>query len=195
MLKGLVAGTVNLILASANGAALPTTGTVLTVGVVGFLSYGVSLVLFVLALRHLGTARTSAYFCLAPFGGAVLAIVMLGDPLSVQLIMAGSLMGFGLWLHLTEQHGHEHIHEIIVHEHRHTHDAHHKHEHEDGVPMRKQHTHPHLHQTLAHLHQHFPDLHHRHQHSSPPSPRNRLLCIGFVNSDGARSSRGNSNLA
>jgi len=171
MLKGLVAGIVNLILASANGVTLPTTGIVLAVGVVGFLSYGVSLVLFVLALRHLGTARTSAYVCLAPFGGAVLAILMLGDPLSVQLIIAGSLMGFGLWLHLTEQHGHEHIHEITVHEHRHTHDAHHKLEHEDGVPMRKPHTHPHLHETLVRLHPHFPDLHHRHEHSSPPSPR------------------------
>jgi drug/metabolite transporter (DMT)-like permease len=171
MLKGLVAGMVNLILASANGATLPASSTVLAVGVVGLLGYGVSLVLFVLALRHLGTARTSAYFCLAPFGGAVLAVVMLGDPLSVQLIIAGSLMGFGLWLHLTEQHRHEHIHQIAVHEHRHTHDAHHIHEHKGSVPVWEPHTHQHRHERLVHRHAHFPDLHHRHEHSSPPAPR------------------------
>jgi hypothetical protein len=171
MLKGLVAGTVNLILASANGATLPTTATMLAVAVIGFLSYGVSLVLFVLALRHLGTARTSAYFCLAPFGGAVLAVAILGDPLSVRLIIAGGLMGFGLWLHLTEQHGHEHLHGIIVHDHRHTHDTHHKHEHESGMSVREPHTHQHRHETLVHRHAHFPDLHHRHEHSSPAPPR------------------------
>jgi drug/metabolite transporter (DMT)-like permease len=169
MLKGLVAGIVNLTLALAKGAILPTTGTVLAAGVVGFLGYGVSLVLFVVALRHLGSARTSAYFCLAPFGGAVLAVVMLGELLSTQLIIAGVLMGFGLWLHLTEQHGHEHTHEITEHEHRHTHDVHHKHEHEDGVPMSEPHTHTHRHKALVHLHPHFPDLHHRHEHSSASS--------------------------
>src|SRR5262249_10314830 len=165
MLKGLVAGIVNLILALAQGTILPTTSLLLAIGVVGFLGYGVSLVLFVLALRHLGTARTGAYFSLAPFDGAVLAVVMLSDPLSIRLIVAGSLMGFGLWLHLTEQHWHEHIHEIIAHEHRHTHDAHHKHEHESGVPVGEPHTHRHRHERLAHRHPHLPDLHHRHEHS------------------------------
>jgi len=165
MLKGLVAGVVNLTLALAQGAILPTTGLVLIIGVVGFLGYGVSLALFVRALRHLGAARTSAYFSLAPFSGAILAIVMLGDPLSIQLIIAGTLMGFGLWLHLTEQHGHEHIHEIMAHDHRHTHDAHHQHEHEDRVPMGNAHTHRHRHERLVHGHPHFPDLHHRHEHS------------------------------
>jgi hypothetical protein len=172
MLKGLFAGIVNLILASANGATWPTTGTMLAVGIIGFLGYGVSLVLFVLALRHLGTARTSAYFCLAPFGGAALAVVMLHDPLSVQLIIAGSLIGFGLWLHLTEQHGHEHVHELTMHEHRHTHDTHH--EHGGGVPVREPHTHWHRHDALVHRHPHFPDLHHRHEHSSPPPPRKQI---------------------
>jgi drug/metabolite transporter (DMT)-like permease len=171
MLKGLLAGIVNLGLASANGATWPTTGTMLAVGIVGFLGYGVSLALFVLALRHLGTARTSAYFCLAPFGGAALAVVMLHNPLSVQLIVAGSLMGFGLWLHLTEQHVHEHAHELMMHEHRHTHDAHHEHEHGDGVLVRESHTHRHRHGALVHRHPHFPDLHHRHEHSSPPPSR------------------------
>jgi len=162
MLKGLIAGTVNLIVARAKGAILPSTGAVLAAAVVGFMGYGMSLVFFVLALRHLGTARTGAYFSLAPFGGAVLSIVMLGEPLSGHLIIAGTLMGFGLWLHLIERHEHEHIHEVMEHEHRHVHDAHHQHEHALGVLVVKPHTHRHHHERLVHSHSHFPDLHHRH---------------------------------
>jgi drug/metabolite transporter (DMT)-like permease len=108
MLKGLVAGTVNLILALANGAQLPPTGTLLAIGVVGFFGYGVSLALFVLGLRHLGAARTGAY--LAPFVGAALSVVMLGDPVSLNLLIVGALVGVGLWLHLAERHEHEHAH-------------------------------------------------------------------------------------
>src|SRR4051812_26351827 len=129
MLKGLVAGTVNFTLALSQGASLPPALTVLAAGIVGFLGYGVSLALFVLALRHLGTARTGAYFSLAPFIGAVLAIVLLGDPLSARLLLAGALMGIGLWLHLSERHEHEHTHRTMEHEHRHTHDEHHQHTH------------------------------------------------------------------
>src|SRR3954463_6784994 len=121
MLKGLVAGTVNLLLALAQGGALPGADTILTAGVVGFLGYGVSLALFVLGLRHLGTARTGAYFSLAPFIGAVLSVLLLGDALSMRLLAAGGLMAIGLWLHLSERHAHEHAHEDMEHEHRHSH--------------------------------------------------------------------------
>jgi hypothetical protein len=139
-------------------------GAVAAVGVVGFLGYGVSLALFVLALRDLGTARTGAYFSLAPFVGAVLAIIMLGEPLSVQLVVAGGLMGFGLWMHLAEQHEHQHAHEAMEHEHRHRHDAHHQHEHAQSDPSGEPHTHWHRHAPLVHRHPHYPDLHHRHGH-------------------------------
>lgn len=163
-LKGLVAGTVNLILAVWQGATLPSTGIVLAVGVVGLLGYGVSLALFVLGLRYLGAARTGAYFSLAPFVGAILAIPMLGESLSVQLIVAGCLMGFGLWLHLAEQHEHEHAHELLEHEHRHRHDVHHQHEHAPNDPTGEPHSHWHRHAPLVHRHPHYPDLHHRHGH-------------------------------
>jgi drug/metabolite transporter (DMT)-like permease len=166
MLKGLVAGAVNLTLALWQGAAAPSPGTLAAGGVVGFLGYGVSLVLFVLGLRYLGTARTGAYFSLAPFVGAVLAVVMLGEPLSVQLLVAGGLMGFGLWLHLAERHEHEHLHEPMEHEHRHQHDEHHQHEHGRADPPGEPHTHWHRHARLAHRHPHYPDLHHRHGHAS-----------------------------
>ncbi len=164
MLKGLLAGTVNLLLALANGAELPPVGILLAVCAVGFLGYGVSLALFVLGLRHLGAARTSAYFSLAPFVGAILAVAMLGEPLSVELLLAGGLMGLGLWLHLAERHDHEHVHEPTEHEHRHAHDAHHQHEHGPNDPPGTPHTHWHRHSPLAHRHPHYPDLHHRHGH-------------------------------
>jgi drug/metabolite transporter (DMT)-like permease len=165
MLKGLVAGTVNLTLSLLNGAALPGGGTILAVALVGFLGYGVSLALFVLALRHLGTARTGAYFSLAPFVGAVLAVLMLGEPVSVPLLIAGGLMGLGLWLHLSERHDHEHIHENMEHEHRHSHDDHHQHDHPIDMQADETHTHRHRHVRLIHRHSHYPDLHHRHGHA------------------------------
>jgi hypothetical protein len=130
--------------------------------VVGFLGVGVSLVLFVLALRHLGSARTGAYFSLAPFIGAVIAVALLGEPITAQLIVAGLLMGFGLWLHLAERHEHEYLHDAIEHEHSHVHDEHHQHTH-DG-PVTEPHTHRHRHKPMRHKHIHYPDLHHRHDH-------------------------------
>lgn len=164
MLKGLVAGTVNLLLATWSGAILPSFGTALAAGIVGFLGYGVSLALFVLGLRDLGTARTGAYFSLAPFVGAVLAILLLGEPLSARLVIVGVLMGAGLWLHLSERHEHDHAHEELEHEHRHRHDAHHQHEHRPGTAAGEPHTHQHQHIRLMHRHPHYPDLHHRHGH-------------------------------
>ncbi|EWY37644.1 membrane protein [Skermanella stibiiresistens SB22] len=164
MTKGLVAGCVNLSLALAQGAAWPGAGTLLAAGVVGFLGYGVSLALFVLGLRHLGTARTGAYFSLAPFIGASLAVVMLGEPLSTRLLIAGCLMAVGLWLHLTERHEHEHAHPPLGHEHRHTHDRHHRHTHGPGDPSGEPHSHWHRHAPMVHRHPHYPDLHHRHSH-------------------------------
>lgn len=164
MLKGLVAGTVNLALALMQGAALPGLGTVLMAGVVGFLGYGVSLALFVLGLRYLGTARTGAYFSLAPFIGAVLSLVLLDEPLTIRLAVAGGLMGLGLWLHLTERHEHEHTHEATEHEHRHIHDEHHQHAHGPDAPLGEPHTHWHRHVPIMHRHPHYPDLHHRHGH-------------------------------
>jgi drug/metabolite transporter (DMT)-like permease len=165
MLKGLVAGTVNLGLAFALGAHLPQGSLILAAGVVGFFGYGVSLVLFVLGLRYLGTARTGAYFSMAPFMGALLALSMFGEPVTIRLIIAAVLMGIGLWLHLVERHDHGHVHEPLDHEHAHVHDAHHQHAHGPDDPPGEPHVHAHRHRRLVHGHPHYPDLHHRHGHS------------------------------
>ena len=161
--KGLAAGSINLALAFGLGATLPAAPVVAASLLVGFLAYGVSLTWFVLGLRHLGTARTGAYFCIAPFFGALLAVV-LGETVTVPLLLAGALMAVGIWLHLTERHSHEHTHEPLEHEHPHVHDAHHLHRHDPPVPPGTRHSHWHRHDALTHTHPHFPDAHHRHPH-------------------------------
>ncbi|MBV9018358.1 MAG: DMT family transporter [Alphaproteobacteria bacterium] len=164
LIKGLAAGAVNLLLALAAGAQLPSAAAIGGAALIGFVGYGVSLVLFVLGLRHLGAARTGAYFATAPFIGAVVAIALLREPVTFQLVVAGLLMAVGLYLHLAEAHEHEHVHEAFEHEHRHTHDEHHRHEHMPGDPAGEPHTHAHRHALLVHKHPHYPDLHHRHGH-------------------------------
>ncbi len=162
--KGGMAGTVNLILAFALGATLPAWHNVLGAMTVGLLAYGISLVLFVVGLRHLGTARTGAYFSIAPFMGALVALMM-GEPLTMQLLIAAVLMGIGIVLHLTETHEHDHVHSLLAHEHEHTHDDHHQHEHDGGVVLAgTTHSHWHEHAPLKHSHRHFPDAHHQHTH-------------------------------
>jgi drug/metabolite transporter (DMT)-like permease len=163
-IKGLVAGTVNLTIALVTGAHVPAFITVTMAALVGFFGYGVSLTLFVLALRHVGTARTGAYFSLAPFVGAMISVLILRDSLTLQFLIAAVLMGTGVWLHLTERHEHEHLHEAIEHDHRHVHDEHHQHEHEELVPLDQPHSHPHRHERMVHSHPHYPDIHHRHAH-------------------------------
>lgn len=162
-LKGLTAGGVNLALAFALGARWPSLPQTLAAMLVGLLAYGVSLALFVVSLRHLGSARAGAYFSVAPFFGAMLAL-LLGEPFSVPLGVAGILMALGLWLHLTEHHEHEHRHEAIVHDHEHSHDMHHQHPHEFDWDGSAPHRHPHRHAPMVHTHPHFPDMHHRHPH-------------------------------
>ncbi len=164
MLKGLIAGTMNTALALVLGAKLPSAAGLLATGTLGFLGYGVSLTLFVLALRHVGTARTGAYFSVAPFVGAVISILFLGDKLTVGFGVASVLMGLGIWLHLTERHEHEHRHEPMEHEHLHSHDEHHQHVHGPRDPAGEPHSHPHRHKAMVHSHPHFPDIHHRHGH-------------------------------
>jgi len=162
-IKGLVSGGVNLILALWLGASVPTLPQLASAMLVGFLAYGVSLSLFVLALRNLGTARTGAYFSVAPFFGA-LASLLIGESFTLPLFIAGALMALGTWLHLTERHEHEHTHETMVHDHEHVHDAHHQHSHELALSPDTRHSHLHSHETLRHAHLHFPDTHHRHDH-------------------------------
>lgn len=162
--KGLIAGTVNTAMAVSMGAALPDIATLSATMGVGLLGYGISLVLFVLALRGLGTARTGAYFSTAPFIGAAVALFVFSETTSLAFWVAAALMGVGVWLHLTEHHVHEHLHEVLEHEHEHEHDEHHQHAHDSVESESSKHIHRHTHFPIKHTHPHYPDVHHRHVH-------------------------------
>jgi drug/metabolite transporter (DMT)-like permease len=164
MIKGIVAGVANLALATIDNAAVPAVDQIAASAAIGFFGYGVSLVLFVLALRHLGAARTGAYFAIAPFVGVVIAVTVLSEPFTPRLIVAGVLMAMGLWLHVSERHEHHHQHALQDHNHAHTHDEHHRHQHDRGDITGEPHAHRHTHEPIVHRHPHYPDLHHQHLH-------------------------------
>ena len=164
--KGLTAGLTNLLLAFFVGASLPSLAGVSAAMTVGFFAYGVSLCLFVVALRHLGASRAGAYFSVAPFVGAALSVALFGETVTWHMLAASLLMGAGVWLHLTEHHTHLHAHAAHSHTHLHTHhdDVHHLHGHDASVDPLKPHSHTHHHEAMSHTHAHYPDAHHRHGH-------------------------------
>ena len=163
-IKGGVAGAINISIALGLGYHLPGALPLLVTGLLGFIGYGVSLVLFVLALRALGTARTGAYFSTAPFVGAALSLLLFAEHPGAAFWLAGALMALGVWLHVSERHAHAHAHPVQHHNHRHRHDEHHQHTHDFSWDGQEPHTHPHTHEPLLHSHPHFPDSHHRHRH-------------------------------
>jgi drug/metabolite transporter (DMT)-like permease len=164
-MKGIIAGSVNLVLGVLLGARVPGWPEAPAALAVGLAGYGVSLALYVRGMRDLGTARTGAYFSLAPFIGSAAGLLLFREPITSRLLGAAGLMGLGLWLHLTERHEHDHLHEPMRHTHRHVHDEHHQHAHGPDDPSGEPHTHEHFHPRLMHRHPHYPDIHHRHPHS------------------------------
>jgi drug/metabolite transporter (DMT)-like permease len=163
-IKGLFAGGGNLLLALLLGAEVPSRVILFKAGVIGFLGYGISLALYILALRHIGAARTGAYFSLAPFFGASIALVIWPETIHWSFLFATGFMALGVWLHLTEKHEHLHVHEPMRHTHRHVHDEHHQHEHGPDDPPGEPHVHEHEHPRMEHSHPHYPDIHHQHEH-------------------------------
>jgi drug/metabolite transporter (DMT)-like permease len=163
-MKGIVAGTLNLGLALYLGGRVPDVRTAFAALALGFAAYGISLTLFVLALRHLGTARAGAYYAIAPFFGALYAILVQHEPATPSVAVAGALMACGVWLHVAERHRHRHRHEAQRHAHAHRHDEHHRHTHDFEWDGSEPHVHDHEHAPIEHSHVHVPDVDHRHRH-------------------------------
>jgi drug/metabolite transporter (DMT)-like permease len=163
MIKGWTAGTVNVVLGQFAGEVAPAAPLIAAAMALGWFSYGISLVLYVRALRHLGAARTAAHFGTAPFFGALIAVAFFGEPFTFTLAASLFLMGLAAWLALSERHEHPHAHRHMVHTHRHLHDEHHQHRHA-GSEGPEPHTHEHVHEPMVHSHPHLPDIHHRHGH-------------------------------
>lgn len=163
-LKGLVAGASNTGIALFAGATLPDASAMGFALLVGFFGYGLSLTLFVVGLRVLGTARTGAYFSVAPLFGVLISLLLWPEPPSLLFWMAALMMAVGVWFHLGERHEHEHAHEPLEHSHHHRHDEHHRHAHSIEWDADTPHAHVHRHDVLIHKHPHYPDIHHRHLH-------------------------------
>jgi drug/metabolite transporter (DMT)-like permease len=164
--KGIAAGGFSLILAIIVRSPFPEPPVALVAMLLGSLSYGISIALFILAMRSLGAARTSAFFGTAPFVGALLSILLLGEIPNVLMIISLPILVVGAVLLLSEKHAHRHVHGAIVHDHRHNHrEDHHRHDHmEEDISGEGVHAHPHTHQAMEHSHDHKPDNHHRHGH-------------------------------
>lgn len=163
-IKGLVAGSFSLILALVMGNPLPSIGIILGAMLLGSLSYGTSIVLFIHAMRGLGAGRTSALFSTAPLSGLLLSFILFRENPGWLFLAAFPLMVAGTLFLVTEAHNHLHTHASVSHEHAHVHDdGHHIHAHASGIPAR--HSHLHTHEALTHDHNHMPDTHHRHDHA------------------------------
>lgn len=162
-IKGVSAGTFTTLLALIFSAGAPTPLQALGALLIGATSFGMSLVLFVEALRRIGSARTSTFFAVGPFIGTVLSVLILGERPPMAYWLAALLMLGGIALLYREMHGHVHSHEPRSHRHKHVHDEHHLHEHE-GETVEEPHDHLHIHEPLTHHHVHWPDIHHRHAH-------------------------------
>jgi drug/metabolite transporter (DMT)-like permease len=156
--KGLVAGTFSLFLSLFLGQQLPALRSILGILLLGFISYGLSTMLFIYSMRGLGASRTSALYGTAPLAGVILSILIFHDPITWSFVVAAILMVAGALILSGEEHAHFHIHMPVVHEHRHTHDEFHGHD-EANVT----HSHEHEHPRTEHEHGHMPDIHHRHE--------------------------------
>lgn len=165
IVKGIGAGAVSFVLSLMTGAGLPSLSYAALALAVGGLSYGASLLLFIAALRDLGSSRASALISSAPFMGAIISFVIYQHLPSLQFWISAPLMLAGILLLFNESHVHSHGHEAMVHDHRHTHpDEHHRHGHDGHVDGSGSHRHEHRHEAIVHVHDHVPDMDHRHGH-------------------------------
>lgn len=163
-MKTLGAGLGMLTLAALTSQHWPSFTILLATFLLGLVSYGVSLVLDMRALRLLGAAREAGFFATAPFIGAVLAVPVLGERWDIQDATATGLMMAGVALLLRGRHAHAHRHEEVKHDHSHQHEDHHDHVHDGGPVLQEPHAHVHWHLPLTHDHPHLSELHHRHDH-------------------------------
>lgn len=161
--KGLSAGIFNCSLAYALGQSQGNGTALIGSLIIGAFSYGVSLILFIEALRKMGSSRTSTYFATGPFLGMVFAVILLGERPELQQWISAFFMLAGVGILYYEHHEHPHTHEPLTHSHRHTHDEHHQHRHEHNEGP-EPHEHAHTHEVVTHTHAHLPDIHHRHIH-------------------------------
>lgn len=163
LLKGAVAGATNLAIGIVvERPALHYTWALALV--LGAVSYGLSLVLYVASSQQIGAVRSQLVFATAPFFGVAIAWAFLAEAPGIWVGAGALLLIVALVLMPRDRHGHAHRHAAITHAHWHRHgDGHHEHGH-GRMPLLGWHYHEHAHEALEHEHAHAPDLHHRHAH-------------------------------
>lgn len=164
--KGVVAGTVNLLIGISISDGSAAAGSILGALAVGAFSYGLSIVLYVTAAQNIGATRGQILFSTAPLWGVILCYAFFQDTFHWTHIVSIVLLTLAVVVINMVSHAHPHTHDIIEHIHYHKHnDGHHTHSHEDGsISANRGHSHLHVHNALTHEHPHYPDLHHRHKH-------------------------------
>jgi len=164
-LKGLIFGSINLLIAASIVKSWPSPQIVFTALAIGAFSYGISIVLYISSARKLGAARSQMAFSAAPFFGVVVSQIYLGESFYVFQLVSTLILAAMFALIFTETHRHYHEHLPVRHAHPHRHDdGHHRHHDSSGEPVDAEHSHGHIHQRLYHRHPHMPDPHHRHKH-------------------------------
>ena len=149
-IKGCFSGLGSIIIALIIGEKFPDLIWLFTVMLLGFIAYGLSICLYIIAQKHLGAAKTSAYYSVAPFLGVAFSMLLLHEKPTLQFYIAFLIMIIATIIMvkdtITLQHTHEHEH-IHSHEHRHGDIVHtHMHSHK--------HTHLHIHKGEVENHEH-----------------------------------------
>jgi len=163
--KGLVAGTVNLAIGLITAEFKVSLALFAIAVIIGILSYGISIVLYINSAQRLGATRSQILFSSSPFFGVLLAAIFLGETISMAQYTAIAIIIFSLVFLFFEKHVHKHHHEPVEHDHWHHHDdGHHDHSIQHGLKKDTSHSHRHKHDPATHSHPHWPDLFHRHKH-------------------------------
>jgi drug/metabolite transporter (DMT)-like permease len=162
--KGLVAGAVNLIIGISTGDfTLSISKGAMAIGI-GAFSYGLSVMMYIIAAQRIGATRSQIIFSASPFFGVFFSAFFLAEIISMLQMISALMILLALTLLFFDHHSHIHWHGTKIHNHWHRHDdKHHDHGFDDpshGIF----HTHPHQHRKTTHSHPHWPDQNHRHDH-------------------------------
>ena len=96
--KGFGSGLGALLIALCVGDGFPSFRHIAIILLLGFVAYGLSIYFYTYAQRTIGAAKTSTYYALAPFIGALLSILMLGEPVTWIFVVASVIMAAGCWI-------------------------------------------------------------------------------------------------
>lgn len=168
LFKGIFAGSVNALIGLSLSELSPSIWLTTKALTLGAISYGASIVLYVMAAQQLGATRGQILFSSSPFFGVSLAAFLLGEELRLSHVAAMICLAGAIYYSNRVRHEHTHSHPELTHTHLHSHeDGHHTHEHASPAHL---HSHSHTHNDTTHSHPHHPDIHHRHEHDNEKRP-------------------------